>query len=207
MQYIKLKDQLKNYTLFSLVDIRKIDENFGRARLNEWQNKGYIKKIIKNYYIFTDISLNESRIYEIANKIYSPSYISLEMALSYYNLIPEGVYDITSVTTRRTYTFNTEIGLFLYRRLKPSLFFGFNLVEYNGKYYKIASIEKTILDFLYFNSKINTITAMESLRFNLNEFLQVVNEGKFSKFVDIFNNKELSKRVKVFWEFINNARS
>jgi len=207
MQYINLKEKLKNYTLFSLADIIKIDENFGRARLNEWQNKGYIKKIIKNYYIFTDISLNESRIYEIANKIYSPSYISLEMALSYYNLIPEGVYEITSATTRRTYTFDTKIGLFRYRKLKPSLFFGFNLVEYNGKYYKIASIEKTILDFLYFNPKINTISAIESLRLNRNEFLHIVNEEKFNKFIDIFNNKELSKRIKVFWEFINNVRS
>ena len=42
----------------------------------------------------------------VANKIYSPSYISLETALSYYGLIPESVYALTSVSTRKTISFN-----------------------------------------------------------------------------------------------------
>ncbi len=91
MQFIEFKEKLKNYIVFSLQDIKKIDKNFYRSRLNEWQDKGYIKKIRRSYYIFDDLNLNEAILFLIANKIYSPSYISFEMALSYYGLIPEAV--------------------------------------------------------------------------------------------------------------------
>jgi len=205
MQYIKLKEELKKYTIFSLKDIKKIDQNFGRARLNEWQKKEYIKKIIKNFYIFADILFNEQTLFEIANRIYRPSYISLETALSYYNLIPESVCNTTSISTRRTYTFDTEIGQFIYRKMKPSLFFGYKLLEYGDKKIKIASLEKTILDFLYFNSGINSVTAMESIRLNKEEVLNNADRSKFDNYLLLFNNKQLSKRAKVFWEYIYNA--
>lgn len=205
MQYIKLKEELKKYTVFSLKDIKKIDPKFGRARLNEWQNQCYIKKVIKNFYVFTDIVPDEHYLFEIANRIYPPSYISLETALSYYNLIPESVYTVTSVSTRRTYTFDAEIGQFIYRKIKPAIFFGYKLLEYSDKIIKIASIEKTILDFLYLNSDINSVSAIESIRFNKEEFLNNADKNKLNNYLELFNNKQLSKRIKVFWEYIYNA--
>ena len=205
MQYIKLKEDLKKYTVFSLKDIKKIDQKFGRARLNEWQKKGYIKKIIKNFYIFTDIMPDEHYLFEIANRIYPPSYVSMETALSYYNLIPESVYTVTSVSTRRTYTFDAEIGQFIYRKIKPSIFFGYKLLEYGDKKIKIASIEKTILDFLYLNPRINSLSTMESIRLNKEEFLDNADKNKLNDYLALFNNKQLSKRIKVFWGYIYNA--
>ena len=136
MQYIELKESLKEFTIFSLADIERIDSNFYRRRLNEWQDKGYIKKIIKGYYIFSDLELSENILFEIANRIYSPSYISFEMALSYYHLIPESVYGITSASTRRTYKFKTPIAEFSYRTIKHNLFFGYNLINYGHKCFK-----------------------------------------------------------------------
>jgi len=203
MQFIKLKEQLKGYTLFSLNDIKKIDEKFTRARLNEWQNKGYIRKIVKNFYMFTDIDVNEEILFEVANKIYAPSYISMETALSYYNLIPDSIFQITSISTRRTYNFDTNIGVFTYRKLKPSLFFGYNFVKNNEKYFKIATIEKTILDFLYLNPEIDNIKAINSLRINKQEFLLNLNKDKFKKYTEIFHNNLLSKRIKKFMEYVN----
>jgi len=47
MKYIELNKFLKDFTIFSLNDIKKIDKNFHRRMLNEWQNKGYIKKVIR----------------------------------------------------------------------------------------------------------------------------------------------------------------
>src|SRR3989338_11587014 len=37
---------------------------------------------------------------EIANRLYGPSYVSLEYALGFYRLIPETVYTVTSITTK-----------------------------------------------------------------------------------------------------------
>jgi len=44
MQYLKLREFLKDFTVFSLTDIKRVDSHFHRRGLNEWQEKGYIKK-------------------------------------------------------------------------------------------------------------------------------------------------------------------
>ena len=72
MQYLELKQQLKDFLVFSLDDIKKVDQAFYRRRLNEWQDKGYIKKVIKEYYIFSDLEINESVLFVIANRIFDP---------------------------------------------------------------------------------------------------------------------------------------
>jgi predicted transcriptional regulator of viral defense system len=51
----------------------------------------------------------------IANILYAPSYVSFEYALSYYGLIPERVYEITSATMRMKKEFHTPIGRFTYK--------------------------------------------------------------------------------------------
>ncbi|MCE5329763.1 hypothetical protein LLG07_05475 [bacterium] len=205
MRYLQLRENLKNFTLFTLSDIKKIDPDFGRSRLNEWQKKGYIKKIIKNRYIFSDSEINDEVLFEIANRIYAPSYISLEMALSYYNLIPESVYIVTSVSTRRTYSFSTDIGTFSYRNIRANAFFGYNIIKNKDKYYKIACPEKAVLDFLYYRPDLNNDINIESIRINAEEFKEVINKIKFEEYLKIINNRELSKRSKILWEHMNNA--
>lgn len=205
MHYVKLKEILRNFTVFSLNDIRKIDNNFFRARLNEWQKKGYLKKIIKGYYIFSELELNENVLFEIANKIYDPSYISFEMALSYYHLIPESVYAVTSATSRKTYKFKTPVAEFIYRKIRPDLFFGYNLISYKDKRFKIASAEKAILDYFYINPHIKTNNDFTSLRINKDLFLNQINEKKFLKYLCEFKQKTLTKRINSFLRFIRNA--
>lgn len=196
---------MKNFTVFSLSDIRMIDEDFYRRRLSEWQDKGYIKKIINKYYAFTDIELTEDVLFEIANRIYNPSYISLRMALSYYHLIPESVYTITSISTRRTYAFNTDTGTFSYRTVKPELFFGFKIVRYNSGAYKIASIEKSMLDYFYLNPDIQSKQDFTSLRINRDVFQEKMNIKKMNQYLKRFNQIRLKNRVQFLLEYIDNA--
>ena len=206
MQYLKFRELFKDFTVFSSVDIGSADPCFHRRRLNDWQEKGYLKKIINGYYIFSDLPLDENTLFETANRIYSPSYISLEMAFSYYGLIPESVYGITSATTRATRTFQTPVGTFLYRSLNPRLFFGYNIVNYGGqKHFNLASSEKAVLDFFYFNPSLTTMEDFTSLRFNKDVFFQKVKEDVFFDYLDRFSQKSLSKRIKVFWRGINDA--
>jgi len=37
MKFLELKNELKDFPIFSLNEIRNIDPNFYRSRLNEWQ--------------------------------------------------------------------------------------------------------------------------------------------------------------------------
>lgn len=205
MQYLELKNSFKDFTVFTLADIKKIDSSFHRRRLNEWQEKCYIAKVIKGYYISSDLQIDENVLFEIANRIYKPSYISFETALSYYRLIPESVYGISSASTRRTYSFKTTIGEFSYKTIKLDLFFGYDLVRYTNKYIKIASIEKAILDFFYLHPHIKKESDFASLRINKDIFLEQAEEERLYRFLGRFAKKTLTKRVKSFLEFIKNA--
>lgn len=85
---------------------------------------------------------------ELANLIYGPSYVSLDYALSYYNLIPEQATTITSVTTGRSRMFQTPVGRFTYRQIAMSAFrTGMDRVEReDGQAFLIASREKALAD-------------------------------------------------------------
>lgn len=205
MQYLEIKDNLKGFLIISVGDILKVDPDFHKQRLSEWQRKGYIKKIAKGYYIFSDLEINESLMFIIANKVLDPSYVSLEMALSYYGLIPESVYGVTSVTSRKSYKIPSPIGRFSYRQIKPELMFGYQLVQYQNHNFKMAEIEKAILDYFYINSKLNTEGEFEELRINQDTFKERVDVEKMKRYLVEFKNKALEKRVNKFIEFITYA--
>ena len=203
MQYLDLKTQLKNFPIFSTTDIEKADLSFHKQRLSEWQKKDYVKKICKGFYIFSDLEISEPILFTIANRVYEPSYISLEMALSIYGLIPEAVYGVTSVTSRRSKTLKTPVGDFIYRHIQPELMFGYELREHDGHHYQVAEVEKAILDYLYFNSEINNNESFEGVRFNIPETEEKINTEKFSRYLTAFNSKALEKRAKKFLTYIN----
>ncbi len=54
---------------------------------------------------------------ELAQRVFGPSYVSLETALSYHGWIPEAVRAVTSVALGRSRTFNTPLGLFSFTRV------------------------------------------------------------------------------------------
>lgn len=206
MQYQELQSTLKNYPVFNLNDIRKIDPHFYRSRLNEWQSKKYIKKIRRGFYIFSDLDLNEKALFLIANKIYSPSYISFEMALSYYGLIPEGVYTLTSATTLKTAVFYTEIGNFSYRKIKSDLMFGYKLETHDNQIYKIAELEKAFLDYLYLNPKIANYEDFIEWRFNSENFFSQVDFIKLRRYAVVYKNKSLIIRLEKLLQFMRESK-
>jgi len=205
MQYIDFKNKLKEFTVFSLNDIRKIEADFDLRRLNEWAGKNYIKYIRRGYYIFSDLEINEQVLFLIANTIYKPSYVSLEMAFSLYNLIPETVYGITSVTSRKTNHFKTDAGSFIYKHIKSELMFGCELREYKNHRYRVAEIEKALLDYLYLNPHIEDTKDFEGLRFNVSEFKMRADMNKLQKYLEAIHSKALSARVNKFISYMEHA--
>jgi predicted transcriptional regulator of viral defense system len=204
MQYLELKTQLKDFPVFSIKDIEKVGLSFHKQRLSEWQKKDYVKKICKGFYIFSDLSINEPTLFIIANRVYEPSYISLEMALSIYGIIPEAIYGITSVTSRKTKNLKSQVGDFIYKHIQPDFMFGYELRLHDGHYYQIAELEKAVLDYLYLNSKINDNESFEGMRFNVSELKEKLNIEKFNKYLEAFHNKSLARRSKKFLNYIDN---
>lgn len=205
MKYLELKENFKDFILFSISDILKIDADFHAQRLSEWQEKGYIKKIAKGYYLFSDTKINESVLFITANKLYAPSYISLEMALSFYGIIPESVYTVTSITSRRTKNLKTDIGQFSYASIKPDLFFGDRLESFDQHNFRIAEPEKALLDYFYNNPEVKNTNSFYELRINKDSFLEKVDTNKLDRYLKLFNNRALEQRIKKFIEFVTNA--
>jgi predicted transcriptional regulator of viral defense system len=206
MQYERFRRQLKEFTVFSISDVRNLVGLFSRRRLNEWQDKGYLVKIIKGYYIFSDLALNENILFEIANRIYPPSYVSFEMALSHYGCIPESVYGVTSASPRKTCVFRTKIAAFSYRTISPRLFFGYNLTQYDGKTFKIASPAKALLDYLYINSDLKTADDYAAMRIDKEIFFRTINKEILLDYLERFAQKALTRRVNGLLEFLSKQR-
>ena len=110
----------------------------------------------------------------IANQLYGPSYLSLEMALAHYELIPEAVMGMTSVVTGRSKRYITPIGWFTYQNIPESLF-GLGVRTENG--HLIATPEKALCDYLYTRSNLRITSPKtlasyleEDVRFDFDEF-------------------------------------
>ena len=206
MRYNEFREAFKSYTVISVNEIRKQDSRFNLRRLVEWQGKGYIKKIIRGYYMLADLKLDENVLFEIANRIYSPSYISFEMALSYYYMIPESVYGLTSATSRKTMVFQTDVGDFIYHTIQPRLLFGYKLVNYRGKRFKVAEPEKALLDYFYINTSIRSDDDFAGMRIGKDQYFAQVNEAHLMVYLNEFQQKSLAKRVKNFMRYMKNAQ-
>lgn len=205
MRFLELKEKIQDQIIFTTNDIKKFDSSFNLQRLTEWQKKGYIKKITKGYYIFSDYKIKEEDLFVFANKIYQPSYISLESALRYYNFIPEGVFSITSVSTNKTNKIMSSIVNFHYKTVKSTLFFGYQVLGSGLKKFKIATPEKAIIDYFYFNTSLKTKNDFESLRINKNLFQEKVKLSFLKEILERANNKSLKKRINIFLKTIENA--
>lgn len=203
MNYIEFKRNLHDFSLFSLADIRKIDRRFDRRRLNEWQKKGFIRKLRRGYYLFADTPLDERQLFLIANRLYTPSYVSFEMALSWHGLIPEAAYMVTSASTRKTAGFQTPVATFTYHKLHPRLFFGYDLEEAGGQRCKIASVEKAVLDYLYLHPEMSDTDSFEEWRLNRERFRECANFSRFADYLRSFANARLTKRAELFVKYIH----
>jgi len=84
----------------------------------------------------------------LANHILGPSYLSMESALAHYGLIPEKVFAVTSMTTKASRKFQTNIGLYTYTNLSlPYYAFGLATVSLSKNQQAIMAIpEKALCD-------------------------------------------------------------
>lgn len=91
---------------------------------------------------------------QIANLLCGPSYLSFEWALSFYKMIPEGVYVVTSASMTNSKTFNTPVGTFDYIYLSHHRYaIGIDQKENGSGRFLIATPEKALSDLIHLKSK------------------------------------------------------
>lgn len=146
---IKILHQ-KKVSLFDVTDAKKIfgikKENTLYKLLQRLEKSEVIERVRKGKYLFL---LKEVDDFQLANFLVNPSYISLESALSFYGILPQFPYTITSVTPLKSRTIICQEKEYEFAHLESKYFFGFVKKEK----FLIASPEKALLDELYFMAK------------------------------------------------------
>lgn len=169
-QQLRLKSQ--DYPLFRYVDILKWfpkdNEQTIKQNLKFWVKKNLLERVVRGVYKLKETKIKDE--FLLASYFNENSYISLESALSYYGLIPEYPFAVTSITTKKTKKIKTIYGNFLYRKIKSELFFGFKLVSGDNYLYRLAIPEKAIFDFIYLNqSEIKNPDYFKEMRLSLSD--------------------------------------
>lgn len=183
----KIKE--KKLYLFNAKDIRFL---FGlsvvatTSLLHRYKKRNFILQIKRGIYALSDFLPPDTY---IANRIYTPSYISLEFALSYHGVIPEAVYEITSVTVKATRRFEVLEKIFSYRKIKKAAYTGYDTEKRGGLSFYIADAEKAFVDanYLRLMNKQKPIS-----RFNKEK----INPAKALRYAALFGSDKLIGIIK-----------
>lgn len=112
-------------------------------------DSGILESIKKGLYIAGPaLTSKRPEPFLLANHIFGPSYISSDSALSYYGLIPERVYETSSMTSKPSRSYKTSMGRFTYTKI-PLPYYSFGLTQEGlseSEFVMMASPEKALFD-------------------------------------------------------------
>lgn len=138
------------------------------------ERNGHILRLKRGLYIANPTVSGQRVSTElVANHLYSPSYVSMHSALSWYGLIPERVYLMQSMTLKHSRRFENAFGVFEYIGVSRDYFpIGVQQQEAESGAFIIASPEKALCDLVYATSGVNLRHKREAQAF-LEEDLRV----------------------------------
>lgn len=185
-----LKRHLKVFSPIEFNRTFQVSGSITKYFLEKQVGEGLFIRLKKGLYALkTDIPSEE----EIANVLYKPSYISLEYALAYHNILPEMPYQIISVTTKPTRIFTVEGKEYVYYTIKKTAYTGYSLVQSSTKSFIIADPEKSLVDLLYFVS-------LGKKPHNNRLRVKHLNQDKIYRYAQLFGRKSLVKLVKEIYD-------
>ena len=187
-----LKKNIRIFTASEFMRIFHTSPHVTKYFLEKQVNEGLLSRLKQGIYALkTDLPSEE----EAANALYKPSYISFEYALSYYHLLPEMPYTVTSATTKPTRLFSILSTSFSYRTIKKEAYTGYALVKQENRSFLIAEKEKALIDYLYFVT-LQKIAGSERLLENIKDKgyyrLQGLSKAKINDYVTLYANKRLT---------------
>lgn len=197
MRFEKLVSAIRSMPYFDLPTIAQLSgepRQSLRMQLSRLIRQGKIKSLRRGMYAlgepYRKVSSNPAM---LANRLYTPSYLSFHWALGYYGLIPEKVVLYTSATTRVPRLFENDFGRFQYKHIKPDYFAGYQTIEIDRQKVLIAVPEKALLDLWHIENGEWTTERMASMRF---QSFEMVSLKKLNKYAGMFHSPRLSRAVR-----------
>ena len=206
MKFSKAVDIVGNEPVFEtgLLLSGDINPSDLKRQLSRWKKSGHVYQLKRGVYTlappFRKINPHP---FVVANRLARGSYVSLHSALAYYGHIPEYVAVVTSVTTLRPGIYNTPLGIYSFRHIKGSLFFGVSHVEVlKNQFAFVASAEKALFDILYLTPESESADYIEELRL---QNLDQMDWGEFIKIVEKSGSLKLQKALKSLTQIFDRA--
>jgi predicted transcriptional regulator of viral defense system len=169
-------------TVFTFKDISLLwaetDRNLIKRRINYYVKTGKLYSIRKGLYA-KDRNYNK---FELATKIYIPSYISFETVLAQAGVIFQ-FYPQIFVASYLTREIEVDGQKYSFRKIKDVILTNHSGLEFKENYW-VASPERAFLDLLYLNKNYHF------------DNLDPLNKEKIFEILPIYKNKALEKRVK-----------
>lgn len=172
-------DNLVYFTKESLRSLSHDSDQTIATNIHRWLKSGDII-ILKNGVFTTKTAFDYHKNLPgyreyLANVLCSSSYVSLEYVLSMNEVLTEASYPITSVTLKVGRIFQNKTGVYIYKKLKQSLFAGFETKQFLDLDYLVASKAKALFDYLYYklpslSHDLNSRNMAEELRLKLDNF-------------------------------------
>ena len=188
MNFEKLNNTGK--LLLNTDDIAKslsIGKESAKVTAARYTRKGLLIRVKKNLYITKTkfVRLKEEELFQIANLIQTPSYISLTTALSYFEITTQQQrYFIESVVLKRSKNVMVNNVEFTFTKIKKELYEGFELKNT----FFIAKPEKALADAIYLTSLKRYNCDFEAIDFSK------INKNSVSTYLENTN-----KRTILFW--------
>jgi len=180
----------KKMILFTPLEFRRVfgvSEYAAQWFIKTHTKEGPFVKLRRGLYMLADYPANN---YLIANRLYAPSYISFDAALSFQGVIPETVYTVTSATTRITREFKVRNIRFVYHKLKKEAYAGYKSIKYLDSTILIAEPEKALADYLYFVALKKRDLHYERLN------LKKIKKDRLLNYVKLFKQPKMIKLTK-----------
>ncbi len=177
-----------------------------QVQLSRWTRAGKLSQIRKGWYLIEKPwRAKEVPLTFIANSVVHPSYLSLDWALQYYEMIPEYVPNPTSVTTDRGMRFTAQDSLFIYYHVQQSFFQGYRQEKVNGYDINIACPEKALVDkiYLFLQSNCFSVEWLKELRL---QNLDTIDLDKLLSFSHTAKRKKFQEAVQSTCQYLKSMR-
>ncbi len=200
-EFEKLAGKLNVVTL---TDLKRFIPGLRQETVYRWHRAGKIIIVAPGCYALSDGMKSEFDLFAAANRVYSPSFISLQTALGFHGLIPESVLTITSVSTRKTRDINSPAGRFLYRSVKPEFYFGYQVCTREDSTFLMAEPERALVDLLYLKKDLSDTGELAELRID-KDSLRKLSTEKLQEIAERFSKNWLMRKVKTLMEVMEIA--
>lgn len=196
MYFQKVSPYLRNLPLFESEHLFAGAENPQQVQrqLADWVRVGKVVQLRRGLYTLAQPHQSEHpHSYVIANRMVKASYVSLHTILSHYDLIPEHVAVVTSITTGRPGTWQNLYGHFSYQHIQPDLFFGFEYRQVTQTQWAyMAAPEKALLDLIYLTPGADNEGYIRALRLQNLDQLDV---ERLTTYVERINKPKLKRAL------------